>query len=90
MNKNFVTELENNKRKLSIFALYKVYTFLGSIPETLKIDETTIQGKLFIHRIKNNLTYSKLGELIKLDKSTLSNFEKGLKVKTETIKKSKN
>ena len=78
-------ELENNKRKLSIFALHKAYLFLGYIPKTLKIDRTTLQEKLFIYRIKNNLTYSNLAKKIKLDKSTLSNFEKGKNCKTETI-----
>tara|TARA_R110002033_G_scaffold5978_9_gene24435 strand:+ start:3076 stop:3540 length:465 start_codon:yes stop_codon:yes gene_type:complete len=85
VNKNFVYEVENNKRKITIYALYKTYLFLGYIPKVLEIDETTLQGKLFIYRIKNNLTYSKLGELIKLDKSTLSNFEKRKNCKTETL-----
>lgn len=87
MNKNFVTELENNKRKLTIFALHKTYLFLSYIPKTLKIKTTTLQEKLFVYRIKNNLTQSKLGKITKLDKSTLSKFEKGYKVKTETVSK---
>jgi len=87
VNKNFVYELELNKRTLTIFALHKAYIFLGYIPKTLKIDENILQGKLFTFRIQKNLTYSKLAVIVGLDKSTLSNFEKGLKVKTKTIKK---
>ena len=89
VNKNFIYELELNKRKLTIFALHKAYIFLGYIPKTLKIDENTLQGKLFIYRIKKNLTYSKLGELIKLDKSTLSNFVKGKNCNNDTYIKIK-
>ena len=33
-------------------------------------NETTLQGKLFAYRIKNNFTYSKLIKHINLDKST--------------------
>ena len=83
VNKNFIYELELNKRKLTIFALHKAYLFLGYIPKILKIDENILQGKLFIYRIKKSLTYTKLSIQIDLDKSTLSNFEKGLRVKTE-------
>ena len=89
VNKNFVYELENNKRELTIFALHKTCLFLGYITNTLKIDESSLQGKLFAHRIKKNLTYSKLGKLINLDKSTLSKFEKGKKCKVETVEKTK-
>lgn len=90
VNKNFIYELENSKRKLSIFALHKAFLFLGFIPKTLKINTTILQGKLFTHRIKNNFTYSKLGKKIKLDKSTLSNFEKGKNCKIETAEVIKN
>ena len=78
-------ELENNKRKITIFALHKSYLFLEYIPKVLEINETTLHGKLFIHRIKNNFSYSNLEKEIKLDKSTLSNFEKRKNCKTETL-----
>lgn len=90
MNKNFVTELENNKRKITSYSLHKTYLFLGYIPKSLKINTTTLQGKLFIYRIKNNLTYSKLAKEIKLDKNTLDNFEKSGSCKIETIEIIKN
>lgn len=61
----------------TIYGLHKVYSFLGYIPKTLNIDETTLQGKLLAYRIKNGLTYTKLAKSIGLDKSTLSRFEKG-------------
>ncbi|MDX6747539.1 helix-turn-helix transcriptional regulator [Polaribacter sp. PL03] len=87
VNKNFVYELENNKRKITIYALYKTYLFLGYIPKILEINKTTLQGKLFIYRIKSNLTYSKLEKETKLNKSTISNFEKGknCNIKTEDL-----
>jgi len=85
VNKNFVTELENNKRILTIFALHKACSFLGYVPKTLKIDISTLQGKLFVYRIKNNLNYSNLSKQINLDKGTLSNFEKSGNSKIATI-----
>ena len=84
VNKNFIYELELNKRKATIYALHKIYTFFGSIPKTLKIDKTTLQGKLFEHRIKNGLAYSKLAEQIGLDKNTLIRVERGKPIKQET------
>jgi len=84
VNKNFIYELELNKRKATIYALHKIYTFLGSIPKTLKIDKTTLQGKLFEHRIINGYTYKILAEKIGLDKSTLARIEKGKTCKAET------
>lgn len=85
VNKNFVTELENNKRTLTIFVLHKAFSFLGYVPKTLKIDISTLQGKLFFYSIKNNLNYSNLAKQINLDKGTLSNFEKRGNSKTATI-----
>ena len=35
VNKNFIYELELNKRKTIIFALHKEYSFLGYIPKVL-------------------------------------------------------
>ncbi len=87
VNKNFVTELENNKRKLTIFALHKACAFLGYIPKTLNFDESKLQGKLFAYRIKNGLTYSNLSKEIGLDKSTLSRFEKGDNLNSESLLK---
>ncbi len=84
---NLPNEIECGKRGNTIYILHKVFLFLGYIPKTLNIDETTLQGKLFTYRIKNNLTYSELGKQINLDKSTLSNFEKGFKVKIDTLRK---
>jgi len=87
VNRNFIYELELGKRKLTIFALHKVYLFLKYIPKTLSVDERTLQGKLFAYRIKNELTYSKLSKEIGLDKSTLIRFEKDKTIKNQSAKK---
>lgn len=87
VNRNFVSEAELNNRTNTIFALHKIYLFLGYIPETLKIDESTLQGKLYAHRIKFGYTFRDLVEKIGLDKSTIGRFEKGITSKQETIDK---
>lgn len=87
INKNFIYELELNKKKPTIYALHKVYLFLGYIPKNLRVDKTTLQGKLFTHRIINGFTYSKIAKQIGLDKSTIARFERNEKFKNETIKK---
>lgn len=64
-----------------------VYLFLGYVPKTLHIDETTLQGKLFAHRIRHGYTYTSLAKLVGLDKSTLARFERGRNPKLETLEK---
>ena len=90
LTENFIYELELGKRKLTIYALHKVYKFLGHIPEILKINESTLEGKLFTCRITNGLTYSKLAKEVGLDKSTLIRVGKGLVIKPETKAKIEN
>lgn len=90
VNKNFIYELELNKRKPSIYTLHKVHLFLGYIPKVLKINNATLQEKLFVYRIKNNLTYIKLAKQIGLDKSTLARFENAKIVKQETYERISN
>lgn len=89
VNRNFVSEAELNNRANTIFALHKIYLFLGYIPKTLKIDESTLQGKLHAHRIKFGYAFRNLVEKIGLDKSTIGRFEKGRTSKQETIDKIK-
>lgn len=84
VNHNFVYEMELGYHTNTIYALHKVYLFLGYIPKTLGIDETTLQGKLFVHRIRNGYTYAIIAKKIALDKSTLNRFEKGNQVKIQT------
>ena len=89
VNRNAIYEMELNNRKLTIYALHKAYCFLGYIPTTLNIDESTLAGKMFIHRIINGFSLKEVGEKVGLDKSTISRFEIGKKVKRESIKKIK-
>ena len=58
--------------------------FLGYIPKTLEIDETTLQGKLFTYRIKNGFTYSEIAKQVELNKSTVRRFEKGKKINSSS------
>ena len=87
VNRNFIYECELNHRTNTIFALHKIYLFLRYIPVTLKIDETTLRGKLSAHRIKGGLTLKEIGNKTGLDKSTIGRFEKGLILKAECLKK---
>lgn len=89
VNRNFVYEMELGHHTNTIFALHKVYLFLGYIPTTLNIS-SELQGKLFEHRIKNGYTFNYLSEKIGLDKSTIARFEQDRKSKEGSIKKIKN
>ena len=86
VNRNFVYEFELNKRAHTIYALHKVFLFLGYIPNTLTIDEGTLRGKLFAHRIINGYTYTQMASLIGLDKGTIGRFEQGREVAQNSIK----
>lgn len=87
VNRNFVYEMELNHHTNTIFALHKVYMFLGYIPITLKVDSSDLRGKLFGHRIKKGFTFNTLSKIIGLDKSTISRFEKGRNIKKESENK---
>ena len=65
--------------------MHKAYIFLCHIPKTLKIDEATLQEKLFGYRIKNGFTYLEVAKKIVLDKSTIAKFERngGFKIETQ-------
>ncbi len=90
VNRNFVYEIELNKRTYTIYALHKSYCFLGYIPTTLNIHENTLAGKMFVHRIVNGYSFEVVAKEIGIDKSTLGRFECGknldsistLKIKT--------
>jgi transcriptional regulator with XRE-family HTH domain len=90
VNRNFVYEMELGHHNHTIYALHKLYLFLGYIPQALKIDETTLQGKFKAYRICTGKTFSLIANEIELDKSTLSRFEKGLPIKKETYSKIEN
>ena len=87
--RGFFNELEVGNRHNTIYVLQKVYSFLGFIPKTLKINEKTLRGALYTHRIKNGLALSKIASEVGLDKSTLSHYEKGGICKVETYVKIK-
>jgi DNA-binding XRE family transcriptional regulator len=80
--------MELNHHTNTIFALHKVYLFLGYIPITLKIG-SDLREKLFEYRIIHGYPYKKVADKIGIDKSTLSNFEKGRGNKKDTIQKIK-
>ena len=85
VNRNFVYEMELGHHTNTIYALHKAYMFLGYVPKTLKIDETTLRGQIFIHRIKHGLTYSAIAKEIGIDKSTVARFEQGKNIKQESV-----
>jgi transposase len=88
--RGFFNELEMGHRDNSIYVLHKAATFLSYVPKTLNIDETTLEGKLYAHRIREGFPLSYLAdELIGLDKSTLGRFERGRIAKSDTIEKIK-
>lgn len=82
---NLPNEIECGKATNTIYVLHKVFLFLGYIPKTLNIDETTLRGQLFAHRIKNGFTYTALAKKTGLDKSTINRFEKGKVCKKDTL-----
>ncbi len=90
VNRNFVYEMELGHHTNTIFALHKVYLLFGFIPKTLKVNESTLRGKIFAHRIVNGLTYNSIANKIGVDKSTIARFERGKVIKKETEFKIKN
>ena len=85
VNRNFIYEMELGHHTNTIYALHKVYLFLGFLPITLKIDIRGMKGKVFAYRIENGFTYHTLSKIIRLDKSTLIRLEKGNCVKKKTV-----
>ncbi len=90
VNLNFISQLELGRRKITIFTLHKAYTVLGSIPKTLHIDESTLSGKIFAHRIRYGYTYSVLSERTKVSKKSLIRCERGRNVSKGTLEKLSN
>lgn len=87
VNRNFVYEVELNRRTNTIYSTHKICAFLGYIPKTLNIDENTLQGKLMAYRIWTGQTYLQLGREIGLEKSTIIRFVKNKKCKPESVNK---
>ena len=82
VNRNFVYEVELGHYTNTIYALHKLYFFLGYIPTTLRIT-SGLRGKLLEHRIINGYTYNDVAQKIGLDKSTIARFERGENIKKE-------
>lgn len=76
-------EVELGHHTNTIYALHKLYVFLGYIPKTLKIP-FGLRGKLFEHRIINGYTYNDVAQKIELDKGTISRFEQGKIITKDT------
>lgn len=74
--RGFFNELEMGCRDNSIYVLHKAVRFLGYLPKTLNIDETTGPRKLHAHRVILGLPLRVVAEEVGLDKSTISRFEK--------------
>jgi len=87
VNRNFVYEVELNRRTNTIYSMHKICTFLGYIPKTLNIDENTLQGKLIAYRIWTGQTYLQLGKEIDLEKSTIIRFVQNKKCKPKSVNK---
>ncbi|MCP4181198.1 MAG: transcriptional regulator [bacterium] len=86
VNRNFIYEMELGKHTNTIYALHKVYLFLGYIPITLKMP-LGLRKELFEYRIIYGYSFSALSKKIGLDKSTIVRFEKGKSSKKSTIEK---
>ena len=86
VNRNFICEMELGKLTQTIFSLHKAYLFLGYIPKTLDIKDSTLRGKLYAYRIRNGFTYTQVAKIIGVDKSTIARFENGREAKPKTLK----
>lgn len=88
-NKNFANDTELGRHQNPILTLHRTYRFLGYIPKTLNVDETTLQGRLYTHRIRNGYTLKVVAQKVGLDRTTIGAFEKGREYKDETYQRIK-
>ena len=71
-----ITGWENSRSTPKIYYYPSIISFLGYNP--LKIDISTVQGKIFAYRFNNNgLTYKTLGKMVEVDASTIRKWELG-------------
>lgn len=87
VNRNFVYEWEQNNRTNTIYALHKIYLFLGYIPKTLKLKEKLLKDRLLIYRIHYGLSQKQFGKKIGINGSTVGRIEKDNSVKEHTLEK---
>ncbi|XHR94318.1 helix-turn-helix domain-containing protein [Mucilaginibacter sp. UC70_90] len=70
-----ITNWEKNRSVPQIHFFPKIISFLGYLP--LKVDITTISGKLKAYRYINGLSQKQLGKVLKIDGTTVSSWETG-------------
>lgn len=83
----FIYKLESSENDLSIKALHISYTFLGRLPLHLNIDETTLQGKLFLYRVRTGDTLRGVAKKIGIDVNALIRLNKGRKMSDRMLVK---
>lgn len=70
-----VTYWENNRSSPQVIFYPKIIEFLGYSP--LSFDETTISGRIKAYRYRNGTTAKMFGKLLKVDPSTVTEWENG-------------
>ncbi|WP_233166077.1 helix-turn-helix domain-containing protein [Pedobacter sp. ASV12] len=73
-----LTYWENNRSNPQIIFYPKIIEFLGYSP--LYFDETTLCGQIKAYRYKKGITSTKFGNLLKVDASTVTEWENGTRV----------
>lgn len=70
-----VTYWENNRSAPKIIYYPRIIEFLGYEP--LSFDETTLSGRIKAYRSRNGITSKIFGNLLKVDASTVTEWENG-------------
>lgn len=73
-----VTYWENNRSTPRIIFYPKIMEFLGYSP--LDFDETTLSGRIKAYRYRNGITSKMFGNMLKVDPSTITEWENGIRV----------
>lgn len=73
-----VTYWENNRSAPQIIHFPKIMEFLDYSP--LDFDETIISGRIKSYRYRNGITSKMFGNLVKVDPSTVTEWEKGNRI----------
>lgn len=70
-----VTYWENNRSTPKISFYPKIIEFLGYFP--LNLDESTLSGRIKAYKYRNGTTSKMLGDLLKVDPSSVTEWENG-------------
>lgn len=73
-----VTYWENNRSTPQIIFYPKIMEFLGYSP--LEFDETTLSGRIKAYRYRNGITFKMFGNMLKVDPSTVTEWENGKRI----------